>query len=386
MGWRGAASRRARQRGKLPAVKVLHLINTLSAGGAELHLLSLCRELRRRDVDVSVACLREQVRDSRSLRRDFEAEGIPVADLRAASRYDWRFPSRLLALLRQERPNILHTHLPRADFAGVLARQLRPTLRWVSSVHNIHSGSWSARWVLPLFGPIWRRSDGLIAISHAVKRWLVGAYGVPSQKITVIHYGIRTDAFAAENRGHDGPGARAVIGSLARLEPRKGHETLVRAMPMILGERPDACLRIAGHDVWGHGRKIRALISDLHLQENVQVVGFQRDVPAFLHDLDVFAFASRSEGFGQVLLEAMAAGAPVVASRIAPFDEIVVDGDTGVLVEAGAPRAFATAILRLLDHPLEAAQMARQALERVRSHFSVGPMADHTASLYEQLA
>src|SRR5262245_49374104 len=119
-------------------MKVLHLINTLSAGGAELHLLTLCRHLKRYGVEVIVAYLREQVRDSRSLRLDFEKEGVRVINLHADSRYNCRFLGRLVRLLKAEQPDILHTHLPRTDCAGAVARLLYPAIRWVSAVHGIY--------------------------------------------------------------------------------------------------------------------------------------------------------------------------------------------------------------------------------------------------------
>src|SRR5215813_1213398 len=111
-------------------VKVLHVINTLSAGGAELHLLSLCRFLRRQGLEVVVSCLREHVKDSRSLRAEFENEGIQVAHLRANSRYSIRFFIRLTRLLRKEQPVVLHSHLPRADLAAALALLLFPRVSW----------------------------------------------------------------------------------------------------------------------------------------------------------------------------------------------------------------------------------------------------------------
>ena len=117
----------------------------------------------------------------------------------------------------------------------------------------------------------------------------------------------------------------------------------------------------------------------------MRLIGFESDVPAFLHTLDVFALASRSEGFGQVLIEAMAAGKPVVASRIAPLTEIVVDGDTGLLVEPENPKAFAEAIVWLLTHPNVAQQMGRRGQKRVRDHFSAEQMAAETLALYQQV-
>jgi glycosyltransferase involved in cell wall biosynthesis len=204
----------------------------------------------------------------------------------------------------------------------------------------------------------------------------------------VIHYGIESERFVrstshmqkawALNRG-------AVVGSIGRLEPRKGHDCLISSVPSVLERVPTASLLIAGHDPWGYGKNLQVLINSLSLTEQVRLVGFQDDVAAFLSALDVFAFASRAEGFGQVVIEAMAAGKPVVASRIPPLTEIVVDGETGILVEPDAPKVFADAIVWLLTHTAEAQEMGRRGQERVHSHFSVERMSAQTLSLYHTL-
>ena len=182
----------------------------------------------------------------------------------------------------------------------------------------------------------------MLCISHAVREWLVGR-GVPPDKARVIHYGIEPEKFSESRvnlREQWGLNDNAVIGSIGRLEPRKGHDLLIQAMPELCKRVPSARLLIAGHDPWGYGATLRRLIDRLGLGEKVRLVGFQNDVVSFLSALDVFAFASSSEGFGQVLVEAMATGKPVVASRIPPLTEIVVDGETGLLVEPENPNGF----------------------------------------------
>jgi glycosyltransferase involved in cell wall biosynthesis len=370
-------------------MKVLHLINTLSAGGAELHLLTLCRYLTRWGVDVVVGCLREQVEGSRSLRPDFERDGIRVIDLQAYRRYDFGFPVRAVRLLKQEQPELLHTHLPRADFAGAIWHWLHPSIPWICSVHDIYNRSWSAEWSLALCSLLWRKADGLIAISHAVKDWLVEERHVPSEKVTVIYYGIEPKRFArpdADLRKTWGLEGSPVVGSIGRLEPRKAHDRLIRAMPALLEQVPNTSLLIAGHDPWGYSKDLHELIEELGLEEQVRLVGFQADVASFLGALDVFAFATRSEGFGQVVVEAMAAGKPVVTSKIAPLTQIVVDGETGLLVEPEKPGTFARAISWLLIHPEEARRMGMQGRERIYSHFSAEKMVAKVMSLYEELA
>ena len=368
-------------------MKVLQLINTLSTGGAEMHLLTLCRYLKRQNVEIVVACLREHVKDSRSLRLDFEEEDIRVINLQADSRYNSLFLGRITRVLREERPDILHTHLPRADFAGAFARVFHSGLVWVCSVHAIYSEDWSGRWSLPLFNLLWRRADIMLCISHAVREWLVGR-GVPQDKARVIHYGIEPEKFSEPRvnlREQWGLNDNAVVGSIGRLEPRKGHDLLIQAMPELCMRVPSARLLIAGHDPCGYGVTLRRLIDRLGLGEKVRLVGFQTDVVSFLNALDVFAFASSSEGFGQVVIEAMAAGKPVITSKIAPLTEIVADGETGLLVESGSPQSFASAIAQLLIDPMERHRMGARGRERVTKCFTAERMTQETLLLYENL-
>jgi len=365
-------------------MKNLHLINTLSAGGAELHLLTLCRYLKQAGVEVVVGYLKEG-KGSRFLREDFEREGIRVADLRGERLWDGRCLWRAVQLVRQECPDLVHTHLPRADLVGAFVRAAGVRVPWVSSVHGIYSRSWRGKWSLPLFSLLWRRADAVIAISYAVRDWLVKEHQVPPGKVHVVHYGIEPDRFVSLGEAKTGEGDCPVIGTIGRLEPWKGHETLIRAMPLVLMRHPQARLRIAGHDPWGYSGSLRRLIESLGLEEKVELLGFVEDIPSFLRGINVFAFASRSEGFGQVVIEAMAAGKPVVASRIAPLTEIVVDGETGFLVPPDDPEAFAEAISQVLADREKAYKMGNQGQRRVREVFSVEIMARKTIDIYTNL-
>ncbi len=371
-------------------MKVLHLIKTLYVGGAELHLLILCQQLKRLGMEIIVAYLHDPIEwGSSRLHTAFERAGIRIVNLRGGAFCDARPINRLVSLLKEERPDILHTHLPRADVAGAIVDLIGPPVPWVCSVHNIYSRWWSGQRALPVWRLIWRRAEAVIAISHAVKDWLAQDMRLSPEKVVVIHYGIDADRFAGVNSDLEGESvvaSKAVIGSAGRLEERKGHDCLIRAMPAILQEIPTASLLIAGNDPWGYGRTLQALIAELKLDAHVQLVGFQDDVPSFLNRVDVFAFASHMEGFGQVIVEAMAAAKPVVASRIAPISEIVQDGQTGLLAEPGNPRDFADAITWLLRHPEEARGMGERGRTRVQNYFSPERMAAETLLLYQRLA
>lgn len=365
-------------------VNVLHLINTLAVGGAELHLLTLTKHLSQLGVTNVVACLRENVGDSRSLRAEFEQQGIKVINLHAESRWNATYPLKVISLIRTQSPDVFHTHLPRAHLAGYVVAKLGHSVPWVSSVHNVYGNSWSGDWTLPVFTYVWRKPQAVIAISEAVKDWLTLRRRIPEDKISVVYYGIEGDRFkkhVGDFRSAWGLDNRFVIGSIGRLEPRKGHNVLISAMPSILSRVPNARLVIAGHDPWGYGQQLRSAIKDLHLSDYVELVGFQPNIPSFLNTIDVFAFASHAEGFGQVLVEAMSAGKPVVASDIAPINEIVLDGSTGLLSPV-TPDDFADNVVALAKNETLRQDLGRAAADRARTGFAADRMARETLDVY----
>jgi glycosyltransferase involved in cell wall biosynthesis len=229
----------------------------------------------------------------------------------------------------------------------------------------------------------WRRADAIIAISNEVRRWLVEDLCVPTERVRVIYYGIEPEGFRVPPAGRRTKGN--VIGSIGRLEERKGHADLIAAMPMVRARVPHATLLIAGNDPWGHRKALERLRMELGVADQVQLVGFQADVAGFLHSVDVFAFASRAEGFGQVVIEAMACGKPVVASRVAPLTEIVVEGVTGLTAEPRNPEAFASALSALLTDSSRAQWMGERGRERVTERFLAARMGRETIELYESV-
>jgi len=218
---------------------------------------------------------------------------------------------------------------------------------------------------------------------------LVQGYGLVPEMVQVIHYGIEPERYSSpfqDLRSEGGLGGKLLVGTVGRLEPVKGHDILIQAIFHVVQQFPQTILLVAGHDPWGYGRVLERLVAQLGVEKHVRFLGFQSDIPSFLHAIDVFAFASRSEGFGQVVIEAMAAGKPVVASRIPPLTEIVVDGETGLLAEPDDPEAFARAILWLLTHPEEARRMGSRGRARAQEFFSAGRMAAEMLALYEAVA
>ncbi len=364
-------------------MKILHVTNTVTVGGAETALLALCRQHREAGLDLTVACLREYAGGPRSLRHEFERVGVAVRDLDRA-RGDPFCVWDLGAVVRQERPDILHTHLPRSDIAGVIARGRKPIPR-VVTVHGAYGAHGLWRLLLPALAGVWRTADAVLAPSNAVRLWLARACGVRSERVRVVHNGVEVEQYASARRDlrtEWGMDARPTIGAVGRIEPDKGHDLLVRGMQSVLREFPDALLLIAGTGAPRHLRSLVGLVRRLGLAESVRLVGFQEDICSFLHAVDVFACGSRLEGFGLAVAEAMAAGKPVVAARIPPMDEVVQDGETGLLVAPESPEAFGRAITALLRDTSAALRMGRAGHLRAALRFTSARMAAEILAAY----
>ena len=315
-------------------MKILYVINTLHKGGAEAHLLLLTRGLQSRGLTCEVAFLRStDAGGSVDLRGAFEDAGIRTHYLRCDNSFDPRAAVRLSRLLGTQKWDLLHSHLPRADAAAAACRLFKSRQAWISTVHHPYdeANAYSGARVIPALAPMWRMADGIIAVSEPVRHWCIHTLGVEPGAVRTIVHGIDLDQRdCAATISPPATRSSYCIGSIGRYEQRKGHETLIRAMVPILKEFPDAQLRIAGHDPWGYGDVLRRLIAELHLEEHVHLAGFTSDKDAFLSSIDVFAFASRSEGFGIVLLEAMNAGKPSVVSDIPPLTDIISPGTGGL--------------------------------------------------------
>lgn len=370
-------------------MKLLYVINSFGAGGAERHLLVMVRDMVARGHIVKVAALSASISGgARDLRPEFEAAGAATnCLLRSASR-GLLEPLLWLRLLREVDtflPDIVHSHLPRADFAASIVKMLRPERTWVCTLHDAYiKGVYSGYRIFPFLSWAWRRANYIVAVSRHAERWGYETLRLRGERVSVIYHGIACDV---ESKSWLGSSSTSTfnIGCLARFEPRKGLATLVRSLPWIHAKAPFAKLLLAGSDPGGFADKIKQLAKELDVADAVNIVGFAEKPLEFLRSLDVFAFASYSEGFGIVLLEAMAVGLPVVASDIYPINYIVENGETGILVDPNDPRAFGLALLELLENPKKARAMGENGRKRCLSEFSEEKMTGAHHAIYMSL-
>jgi len=301
---------------------------------------------------------------------------------------------KLYRLMRRERPHIVHTHTATAGLLGRLAARLAgvPVI-----VHTFHGHV-----LRGYFGPIlseglvWMErflahlSDRIVTVSEGQRRELAG-YGVaPLEKITVVPLGFELEALLA-CESHRGELRRELgladdsklAGIVARLVPIKNHRLFLQAAQTVAEAVPQARFLVVGD---GELREeLEAYSRDLGLDGRVLFTGWRRDLACLYADLDVVALTSINEGTPVSLIEALAAGVPVVTTAVGGVPDVVVDGETGYLVEAGDVKGMAAAIIELLRNPERAKEVGMAGREAVYPRFAAQTLIANVEGLYAEL-
>jgi glycosyltransferase involved in cell wall biosynthesis len=337
-------------------------------GGSERHLLALLPALAERGVEPVFVGLDDPAWDPSDF---YGALAVPAIRLRAPRDLD---PLLLGRLVRTARADVVHTHLVHADVYGGVAAKLRGA-RLVSTKHNDDPFR---------LGPfrhvergLVRLADRVVAITEALRRFTVEQVGVPAAKVETIPYGLDDLPEPwGENPPDNVPAGPRILLAVARLTRQKGVDVAVRALAQLPG---DTVLVVLGE---GPERvALEALAGELGVERRVFLLGRVPDVAAWLRRASALVHPARWEGFGLGVLEAMLAGLPVVASSVSSLPELVLDGETGLLVPPDDPGALASAVAQALERP----ELGAAGQQRARTEFSVARMADRTAALYRTL-
>ena len=374
-------------------LRILHVITSLARGGAQAHLLELTRNQRRRGHAVEVAYLKDP-----DMVDDFVPVVGPPISLSLGTVSRAALLGRLWGLVAAIKPDVLHTHLLKADAYGALAGRLGGARVTIASKHN-DEAVLRRRWVAHVHGWLSRLDDRVIVLSDHVGRYVVEVGRVPASKIRRVYYGIGLDrplaladsAVREVRREFELPPAGPFILCVGRLDPQKGHPYLFAAMREVGRRFPDARLVVAGtappgaqQASAGYAAQLRRQATEPDLAGRIIFAGERRDVPRLMAACDLFVLASLWEGFGLVFLEAMAAGKPVVATRVSAIPEVVLDGETGLLVPPRNSDALAAAIVRLCEDPAERRRLGSNGYQRVRRHFTAARMVDETLAVYRE--
>jgi glycosyltransferase involved in cell wall biosynthesis len=349
-------------------MRVVHVHRIRGIGGSERHLLTLLPALAERGIEPVLIGLDDPAWNASDF---YGALRVPAVRIRAPRDLD---PLLLARLVRSLRADIVHTHLVHADVYGGVAARIRG-LPLVSTKHNddpFRTGAF--RFVERGLARI---ADRIVTITDSLHRFTVDRVGIPAAKVETIHYGMDELPQAwGENPPDDVPAGARVLLAVARLTPQKGIDLAVRALATL----PDDTVLV----VLGEGPErggLETLARELGVGRRVFLPGRVPDVAAWLRRASLLVHPVRWEGFGLGVLEAMLAGLPVVATNVSSLPELVVDGETGLLVQPDDPSALALGIARALGEP----QLGDAGRERARLEFSVDRMTGLTAALYERL-
>ena len=362
---------------------VAHVIHSLATGGLENGVVNLVNtagpELRHVIVCMTGSgTMRDRVKPGVEV---FSLGKLPGNDLGAA----WR----LVKLLRRVRPTIVHSR-NWAAFDAVPAARLARVPVVVHGEHgrevsDPHGRNRRRNRVRRLLSPLITR---FVTVSRDLERWLVEDVRIPGRKVLTIHNGVQLERFggssATEARQALGlPAEALIVGTVGRLDPVKDQAGLLRSFAALLPAHPDAFLVLAGD---GPCRPdLLRLVGELGVGRRVRLLGDRPDVPLVLSAMDLFVLPSIAEGMSNTVLEAMATGLPVIATRVGGNPELVEDGATGRLVAPQDPGRLTQAIAGYLEDPHLRAVHGKASRQRATEQFGLDRMCLAYTDLYSRL-
>lgn len=345
--------------------QVYIIIDRMDVGGAQQIAVGEVRELLRRGSAVTLVTFREETDYSlmRSIPRECERIVVPFSSL-----YDLKALLQLSRLLHTRQPDVIITHLWQANTIGRIAAFLANThSRLISFEHNVYDTVKSRKqFFVDRLLQRWCRK--IAVISHSVRDSVV-AHGISQQRIVLIHNAIDITQFSEAQPS----GIRRELGigddtflylHVGRLVPQKGVDILLRAF----ARQEEGVLALAGDGIDRAAHE--ALARELGIERRAFFLGIRQDIPALMRSADCFVLASRWEGFGIVLVEAMAAGLPIIATRVDGIQEVVEEGKSGLLVSPEDAEAFAEAMRQMRVDQHRRSSLIARGQERAR-RFSI---------------
>jgi len=365
---------------------VLFLIDHLMAlGGGETNLLKVVQLMPPELVRCSIATFRikPEIRQNISV-------PVYVFPWRRFFHIDaWKAALALRKLIRTERVDIVQTYFETSNLWGGLVAKLSGAML-LSSRRDM--GILRKAKHAMVYRVVNRLSDRVLAVSEEVKKFCIEADHIEPQRISVIYNGVDFKHIAGkESRENpfataDWAGASHIVTCLSNIRRVKGIDVLVRTAQRVCRELPDAVFVVAGSLYESdYSNEMQSMIRSLGLEKNIKLLGFIGDPVPLLKMSDAFCLLSRSEGFCNALLEAMACGIPSVVTRVGGNPEAINDGENGFLVPVEDDAAAAERLLTLLRNPEQAAQMGERGRNSVETRFSAEAMIQKLITVYRDL-
>jgi glycosyltransferase involved in cell wall biosynthesis len=364
-------------------INVALVISDLHAGGAERLLVDMVSAWQQQGTPIKphVYTLRDG-----PIRDELELQGCAVSSSPVLHRLSPLVIPWLVRSFSRDHIHLAHLHLPRAGFYGRLAA----SIAWLPVLYTEHM-MWEFYHPLSRFlnQSTYFLNSHAVAVSDAVLTSIRRHSRYSPTKLTRVYNGISLNGTIPTNRlsvrkNLNLPNDVPIVGTIANLKSNKGLRFLLHAVSLLLKEFPDLHWVIIGHD-HGEGAILSRIAHQLCIEHHVHMIGYRKNARQLLSAFDIYALPSVCEGLPVALIEAMDAGLPIVATRVGGTPELILHGQTGLLVEPENVEELATSIRSLLIDPGKRAQMGEAARIRMKTEFTVESMAKRYAELYQAL-
>jgi len=367
----------------MAGIKVLLLLYGVEAAGAEKVALSIAKNIDKGKFKPVVCALR-----GGRLLNEFLALNIPVYILGKKRGVDFSIIWKLLRILKTEEIKIIHSHNFSPNFWGRVVGRIARTPVLIITEHTIATAKTRLSKIIDFI--LSKITDKIIAVSNRVRDSHIKEEKIDHEKLITIYNGIESWNYDNKILGIYKKqflkelgisSENYLITTIGRLEAPKGHENLLKAIPMVLKAYPKVCFLMVGD-----GRlkpELETLAERLSVKENVFFVGYRTDVRNILAISDLCIIPSIREGFSITLLEAMSVGKPIVATDVGGNSEAIIDGESGIIVQPGDPNALANGIITVHKNKILGEEMGIKARKRFEEFFTIQKMIDETEKLYE---
>ena len=354
--------------------RIVYLVQGMGTGGLERVVLHLACEMVRRGHGVTICCY-----DKRGeLATAAEEAGVKVELIPRRRGVDLRYIWRLGRWLKKQRPYVLHMHNETALFYGTLAGRLARVPILIYTEHDgVFPRSLLSRWANRR---LVKRLTHAVAVSEAVKQLWCQSDGIDPARVKVVPNGVPVPKIPVGQGTRSEPG-RLRIGTVGRLSHEKGMDVLIEAFALVKAQLPQAELLLVGDGA--ERPRLEGMVVERGLTDSVRFLGIRDDVPSLMTSFDIFVLPSRSEGLPLAILEAMAAGLPIVATNVGGVSEAVQDGKMGFLLPPEEPKALADAIIKLAGDEELRSSLGRLACVRFNEQYELSFMVNSYEKLME---
>lgn len=357
-------------------INIMQVVLSLACGGLERLTLQLSDRLNKEKYRVTICCLDREG----ELAAEGRLKGINIVAFDRKPGFDMLLPFKLAVLMRKQNIDIVHTHNPCAMIYGTLGARLARVPVVMNTRHN-----GDIRHVNRI---IWAMNDIIAVISRDAQQTLLRHNKIKQDKTLVVYNGIDENKFNIlqlnnQFRINLGINSRAhVIGTASRLSTLKDQYTMIESFCLVLKQLPNSYLVLVGD---GPERQtLEQHSARLNVSKNVIFLGFRNDIVSYLSMFDLFIMSSLMEGIPLALLEAMAVSRPVVVTNVGGNSEVVIEGETGILIPPKDSEKMAQAIIKILQNPNLAKKMGEAGRKRVEDKFTLDRMVNRYESIYEE--